>query len=301
MRQRRGFTLVELLVVITIIGMLMALLIPAVTAARESGRRNQCMNNHTQIAKAVIAHEGARGMIPGCKNMLFNTLKTTPVPKPVSWALMILPQLDRGDLWTQWRCAPPEGPPTQQYNVSNASPPDPKGGGVRLNAMICPSDPPDTSSQFDGSCAYIVNLLMFPDLYPYDTTKPAPPGLTFGEVKDGTNMTLLVSENLRNPTGNPPAHYWLDVPKEPDAKNIKITPPTGQAAPSAGYLTFMPGTASPNNALFSNNLRSNHGNGVVAAFCDGHVSFLRDDIGDIVYNALVTPNGNEKNVGENLF
>jgi prepilin-type N-terminal cleavage/methylation domain-containing protein len=64
----QGFTLVELLVVITIIGMLMALLLPAVQAAREAGRRATCTNNEKQIAAAMLIFESGRQCFPGYKN-----------------------------------------------------------------------------------------------------------------------------------------------------------------------------------------------------------------------------------------
>src|SRR6476469_3519878 len=62
--QKRGFTLVELLVVIAIIGILVALLLPAIQAAREAARRTQCVNKQKQIGLAILNYESARKVLP---------------------------------------------------------------------------------------------------------------------------------------------------------------------------------------------------------------------------------------------
>ncbi len=90
-RRARGFTLVELLVVIAIIGVLVALLLPAIQAARESARRSECMNHLKQIGLAIQNHHDAKKQYPMGRNGR-NSMS-------VSWAYFLLPQIEEPALY----------------------------------------------------------------------------------------------------------------------------------------------------------------------------------------------------------
>src|SRR4051812_11735030 len=100
----RGFTLVELLVVIAIIGVLVALLLPAVQSAREAARRTQCANNMRQSGLALLCYNGVRKSFPnsrtGNKSGIYdNPGKTSPQH---SWTVLILPYAEEKGIQQQY-------------------------------------------------------------------------------------------------------------------------------------------------------------------------------------------------------
>ncbi|HEV7280107.1 MAG TPA: DUF1559 domain-containing protein [Pirellulaceae bacterium] len=220
-RGRTGFTLVELLVVIAIIGVLVALLLPAVQAAREAANRMSCGNNLKQLGIGLHNHHDTKKVLPpGGHN------DSPPIGPNVngnwgsSWMVFILPYIEQGPLYDRFQFTDGSGwTGTSATNNANAA------RGVQIPIYFCPSSPltnvaisahgiPDNMAPTYVGISGAVNGL----IPGYTESRIANPTgsagccsggiasgggtlvrgnakLKFASITDGLSNTLIVSEN----------------------------------------------------------------------------------------------------------
>src|SRR5262245_49008898 len=135
----RGFTLVELLVVIAIIGILVALLLPAIQAAREAARRAQCVNNLKQLGVAFQNYHDTHKRLPiGAYSCCNGT-----------WQMYILPFIEEQQLADLYTYLPKDHPafeitsPLYAYDSVNNR----RVTGARISTLTCPSDEPQVTTE----------------------------------------------------------------------------------------------------------------------------------------------------------
>jgi prepilin-type N-terminal cleavage/methylation domain-containing protein len=326
-RRSKGFTLVELLVVISIIGMLVGLLLPAVQSAREAGRRIDCTNRQHQISLAIMNYESSKGSFPGYVNELSGTnLAGRSGKAKVSWLIPLLPNLESMTLYNSWKEA--------CYTIQNTGAlPDPTTSvKVTLQVTTCPSNP-TPSGVASSTTAYGVNtgrnLLnnnstfatssnplipaqgvftdQFKDISPATYTEyPARVGLSFLSSHDGGTSTILLGEK-GSALINPPD--WADIrlnaangfaesevsgETPSQSENAKIlgihwANDSNTNSPTVGTFLIQNPTNTDSTADVARRLISNHPAGAVVTFCDSHTSFLRNDIDKVVFMQLMTP------------
>jgi prepilin-type N-terminal cleavage/methylation domain-containing protein len=293
--QNRGFTLVELLVVISIIASLMGLLLPAVQSAREAGRRNTCMNNVSQLGKAVFLHDNAGKGIPGWRNAIsINTTASNPTATShvTGWPPVLFPYLERQDLYRIYAAG------AVPANVRNS----------QITLFICPTSPPDSRTEpmlsyagNGGSGAVKANAT---DGVMFESCGPLGIRLSLDAVSsgDGTTTTLLFGEkNGNNATTKLQWSAMEGSPiQDPNVNTSSGSFPNAIPRSAAGATQFAflhqgnaTSPAPPAQPLKAGGLypSANHAGGGVFAFCDGHTKFISDTINYATYAQLMTQDG----------
>jgi len=206
--RNRGFTLLEMLITISIIGVLLAVLLPAVQASREAARRTQCAGNLRQIGIAIHGyHDSFRRLPPG--GIEWRPWGNT-TQRQLAWSVFILSSLEKRDLYGQLDLSFPFD------HVVNAAP-----AAVRISIYECPTYEPPKSvrggisyggihgSRILGPANYDQGVLIYDKQF------------RITQISDGTSHTMMVAEDV----GGPDAE-WIN------ARNVFIIDSLPNAAPS---------------------------------------------------------------------
>jgi len=226
-RLKRGFTLVELLVVIAIIGVLVALLLPAIQAAREAARRAQCQNNLKQIGLAIQNYHDSRKALPPAGVAGWG--------EP-SWAIHIMPFIEEGNAFAAWQpfydlygayylannearqlqvptyyCPSRRSPggETLSRQALRRPPWNTGGSGALSDYATCYGDiqPFSTDPFPNGAFVYPSQCGGTVDLLPPDHTKRSwTHGISAKRITDGLSKTLFVGDKHVRPD-----EYWLMI------------------------------------------------------------------------------------------
>jgi prepilin-type N-terminal cleavage/methylation domain-containing protein len=187
----RGFTLVELLVVIAIIGVLVALLLPAVQAAREAARRCQCVNNVSQIGLAVHSYEFHFEHLPAGVTNATGPIRNEPEGTHISWIVKILPFMEETTLYRSIDQA------AGAYAGVNA-----KLRALEISTIKCPSNPEAPTNEAK-TIAYSNYVGCHHDIEaPINEDNNGLLFLNskvrFNEIYDGSTKTILIGEKVHS-------------------------------------------------------------------------------------------------------
>jgi prepilin-type N-terminal cleavage/methylation domain-containing protein/prepilin-type processing-associated H-X9-DG protein len=278
----RAFTLVELLVVIAIIGGLVALLLPAVQAAREASRRSRCQNNLRQVGIALAAHEERADAFPmGCLECKFTPPEPGEPFKPqrfTAWTTHLLPHLEQQALYDAY-----------DFEVPAYAPPNRTVGSAELSVLLCPSTEPDLRA----STSNLWRGMAFTDyggVYGIEGPGHDNPDLSATQGLNDQSIGVMVYEEA------------IAAREVPDGLSRTVAVAEmlhrreAETEWASGQNLFAQGASTPVNgdSGLGNDIGSPHPGGASAAFCDGHVAFLPDETPQEIFNALLTRAGEEQ-------
>lgn len=271
-RRSPGFTLIELLVVIAVIGVLMALTLPAVQQARAAARRAQCLNHLHQLGVALHNYHDTHRVLPAGAIVIGPSLPV--VFSGWGWGAMILPMADQAPLYSQidfhlWTAEGSNEPLLAEGVALWRCPSDPTEDGIPVNVGSHP-----TVEVATGNYCGVIGMLG-----PLSAVR-------FSAATDGLSQTLMLGERVNQPLtpGNPPfTTSWSGIIAKQDQYVFNSMPYTAATA------------ANPINRHLggTQNFSSRHAGGAHFTFGDGSVKFLSETIDVHVFQALGTPAGGE--------
>jgi prepilin-type N-terminal cleavage/methylation domain-containing protein/prepilin-type processing-associated H-X9-DG protein len=327
---KRAFTLVELLVVIAIIGVLIALLLPAVQAAREAARRMQCANHLKQYGLAMHNYMDVNKQKLPCGNTnptsLFKGIGAGQ--QRHTWLPRIWPYIEQQTLYSQYNFNIGfYQSPNNEDNQTAVTP-----TSTKIPIYYCPSDRPNAMWTGDAVnyCVrsnYVVNMgndwfWNQTQVYPYKNTSATNPwtGAPFylninvdaSEITDGLSNTMFLSELLCAEDAHFDFRGHIFNDEGPGASFMTVTGPnsrtpdvcickgsgtdTSSTIATASLLTKMPCTNLVGSATVDERwqaARSNHSGGVNVAMGDGTVKFASETIAIDNWRAAGSASGND--------
>jgi len=314
--KRRGFTLVELLVVIAIIGVLVALLLPAVQAAREAARRTSCANKIRQLAIAVHNfHDTMNKLPPGASAAVYpNPMNGTATIRGTSWIVHTLPFFEQNSLYNKYR-----------FDLSYDDPINATVGDVVIPTLYCPSGPdPKRHKDPNANVTSNVTTHYYGVMGPAGSTNPStitlngvtysytvgnagtnaawsadgmmsqyqdqPTGsvstgrnIRLADVVDGTSNTLMLAERARvlPPGQTNDYRSWIRGQNGGSGTTKNVTYPINS--------TFYNGSSNFNDISFG----SQHPGGCQFALGDASLKFITESIDLNIYKASASMGGGE--------
>jgi prepilin-type N-terminal cleavage/methylation domain-containing protein/prepilin-type processing-associated H-X9-DG protein len=289
----RGFTLVESLVVIAIVGLLIALLLPAVQAAREAARRMQCVNNLKQLGLAALNYESTVGVLPP-GSLAVPYYFQPGLTEGLSTLVRILPFADGGPAYN-----------AANFSLQAITPENGTVASIAIGTLQCPSDPVVSESNVVdsdygaptgtgisqrhtsyGGCQGMWSLEILPTEPTYALQLANMNGVIFigssvrlAEISDGTGATILFAETAygRIPKANDRlASRWWNSGYPADSMVAAYYPLNGDLK----GVPYLSGT----DERWVMTAGSLHPGGANVGFCDGSVHFIKDTIESVGFD-----------------
>jgi prepilin-type N-terminal cleavage/methylation domain-containing protein len=311
----RGLTLVELLVVVAIVGLLLALLLPAVQAARESARRTQCGNNLRQIALAMLQHEQSTGFFPpgrtqcdmntqakyGCSADIDN-----PRRPGASGLVYVLPALDQQALYDEFLSTFDVGWVWPTTGTEWLTPKVMAALAARPPVMVCPSDTSKSHVvNYNWSGTRIPAVAVGSYALSAGTMGPSHQGSqdakhfntgmfryvnqrSAAAIRDGLVNTFLAGESANNHSGSS-QNVWTFARRHIDMLRTTECPPNSSLAPVPCDTAWVLDATRTINGDFA----SSHSGGLQFAFAGGNTKWVNATVDMAVYRALSTVAGRE--------